>query len=77
MAKRWMCEECERIFEDSELLIAPNPFNPEAEIVGCPFCKSVDQFSEICDEPGCNMVTTCGFPTPIGYRRTCSKHSQI
>jgi hypothetical protein len=30
-----------------------------------------------CDEPGCSKRTSCGFPTPNGYRRTCGEHSQI
>lgn len=29
---------------------------------------------EMCDEPGCTEPTSCGFPTPNGYRRTCGKH---
>ncbi len=29
---------------------------------------------EICDEPGCRELATCGYQTPSGYRRTCGKH---
>jgi hypothetical protein len=29
---------------------------------------------EMCDESGCNEPSTCGTPTPAGYRRTCSDH---
>lgn len=30
----------------------------------------------LCDEPGCYEVTSCGFPTDDGgYRRTCYGHS--
>lgn len=29
---------------------------------------------EMCDEPGCKEPTSCGFPTPNGYRRTCGEH---
>lgn len=30
----------------------------------------------LCDEPGCYEVTSCGFPTDDGgYRRTCYDHS--
>jgi hypothetical protein len=28
----------------------------------------------LCDEPGCKERSTCGFPTPSGYRRTCGEH---
>ncbi len=27
-----------------------------------------------CDEPGCDAETSCGFPSPTGYRRTCGRH---
>ena len=27
-----------------------------------------------CDEPGCERETSCGFPSPTGYRRTCGEH---
>jgi hypothetical protein len=27
-----------------------------------------------CDEPGCAEASTCGWPSPAGYRRTCGKH---
>jgi len=31
---------------------------------------------DLCDEPGCYEVTSCGFPTDDGgYRRTCYDHS--
>lgn len=27
-----------------------------------------------CDEPGCGRGSDCGWPSPTGYRRTCSLH---
>jgi hypothetical protein len=27
-----------------------------------------------CDEPGCERETSCGWPSPAGYRRTCGEH---
>jgi len=27
-----------------------------------------------CDEPGCDNETSCGWPSPAGYRRTCGVH---
>jgi len=32
------------------------------------------EWQERCDEPGCTREATAGFPTPEGYRRTCSEH---
>ena len=29
----------------------------------------------LCDEPGCMEHATCGTPTGIGYRWTCSEHN--
>lgn len=35
-----------------------------------------DVMPEVCDEPGCLEFVSCGWPTPAGYRSTCSKHYQ-
>jgi predicted nucleic acid-binding Zn-ribbon protein len=72
--ERWQCNDCGEIYDDPELLTAPNPFDDSLIIVGCPNCKSVGDFMEICDEPNCNRPASCGFPTPDGYRRTCGDH---
>lgn len=79
----WGCKNCGWIGKNKDLLCAPNPFltgekfpTPE-EILGCPKCKSVENFVNVCDEPGCRDESSCGFPTTSGYRRTCSKHSRI
>lgn len=74
---RWECGGCDSIYHITELLTALNPFNPEEEIRGCPNCKSIGDFNQICDEPGCVQVTSSGFPSKIHsiYRRTCSDHS--
>jgi len=71
---RWRCTECVTIFEEDVLLKAPNPFSPQEDIVGCPVCKAVDNFHDVCDEPGCKADTSCGFPINGGYRRTCHEH---
>ena len=77
---RWRCEECGTVTPEPLLLKAPNPFNPSDVIVGCPRCKSVDQFERLCDEPGCTRNVSCGWPTGDesdswgGYRMTCGKH---
>jgi hypothetical protein len=71
---RWRCKECYWVGHDDELLSAPNPFNAEAVIYGCPQCHEVDPFEQLCDVPECNAEATCGWPGPDGYRRTCGKH---
>lgn len=73
---RWKCGCCDTITIRKDLLVAPNPFLPQDIILGCPVCKTVDDFTAVCDEPGCTQEGTCGFPTDAGYRRTCSEHSE-
>jgi hypothetical protein len=78
--KQWRCTNCLQISLQPELLTGPSPFDPEDILTGCPKCKSVDGFDEICDEPGCKQRAHCGWPTDSdndefgGYRRTCSQH---
>lgn len=74
MSNKWKCQECAVVV--SEYLVAPNPFDATDSIIGCPNCKSVNSLLEVCDEPGCAEYSSCGFPTPTGYRRTCGKHYQ-
>jgi len=73
---QWRCEDCGWRGNQTQLLRAPNPFDPECEIVGCPQCKSVNGFENMCDEPGCKELATCGWPSNAGYRRTCHAHYQ-
>ena len=70
----FICSECGQKTAESELLTAPNPFNPEDTICGCPKCLSAGEFVGACDEPGCNEESSMGTPTPTGYRHTCYKH---
>lgn len=74
---KFRCDECEAIHQAVDLLVAPNPFDSQDVISGCPDCKSVGQFTEICDEPECKREAGCGFPTENGYRRTCYQHSDF
>jgi len=71
---KWKCTSCDSISIDANLLKAKNPFDETLIITGCPVCKDVAGFTEICDEPNCVRNATCGFPTPEGYRRTCGEH---
>ena len=68
------CQECAYICNTSDILRAPNPFDKDDNVSGCPECKSVDSFVRVCDEPGCNREVACGTPTPAGYRQTCGRH---
>ncbi len=73
---RFRCDECGWIGDESEIITAPNPFEALEVVSGCPRCKAVDQFTNTCDEPGCDKDAGCGWPTKDGgYRRTCYEHS--
>lgn len=74
MKKEWVCEDCDKYVADADLLHAPNPFEPEDEIVGCPHCKGVGPFTQACDEDDCKKNAGCGWPSPDGYRNTCYEH---
>jgi hypothetical protein len=73
---RWLCNACGWNGNDADLLLAPSPFDAADTVVGCPSCRAVNEVENACDEPGCSMPATCGFPAPGGYRRTCGKHMQ-
>lgn len=76
LSERWRCHDCGAITPDAELLHAPSPFDPDDELTACPRCRGVAQFDLLCDEPGCDKVGSCGWPTPHGgYRRTCYQHA--
>ena len=78
--KRWRCEACDSISLATELLTAPNPFNPEQLLTGCPICKHAEGFTKLCDRSGCDRVATCGFPVGPelgGYWRTCDRHFDL
>ena len=63
---------------EDEKLIAPNPFDPENDIlIGCPVCLDVNCLGVCCDEPGCWELVSTGTPTPEGYRSTCYKHRPV
>jgi hypothetical protein len=72
---KWRCPDCKTVTQDSKLLRAPNPFRPEDIITGCPGCRGVVEFDEMCDAEGCNNAASCGWPSEQGYRRTCYQHS--
>ena len=46
--------------------------------VECPHCVVIHEWPcptiPRCDEPGCEQEATCGWPSDVGYRRTCGGH---
>jgi len=60
--------------DESSILHAPNPFDPNYTVNGCPSCFSINTIIYACDEPDCWQEATCGTPTEDGYRQTCGKH---
>lgn len=71
---RWQCNECEGYYDQADILIAPNPFDPEDTISGCAFCKAVNSFQRACDVVGCERLASNGSPTPQGYTWRCFDH---
>ena len=74
-SNRIKCVNCNSVFRDDELLIAPHPFLENEEICGCPFCREVEGFDLVCDAPGCQNTIAVGRTWPDGvYRNTCHQH---
>ena len=69
-----VCNKCYWQGQEEELLKAPNPFDKDEILLGCPICFGVDCFEYICDEKGCTLRRSCGTPSEEGYRHTCYKH---
>lgn len=70
---KWRCE-CGFLVFASELLTAPNPFDVEDTLHGCPLCKRVNALERACDEPGCGNLSCAGTPHPGGYKFHCHLH---
>ena len=71
---RWRCKECCWRGEQKDIKRAPNPFDTEREVWGCPSCLDVECLEQVCDVEGCWEMYSCGWPSPTGYRQTCGKH---
>lgn len=69
---RWECECCGWRGLGSDLLKAPNPFGGTDEVIGCPNCKTIGEFTNACDV--CWKPATCGGMTDLGYKRMCGEH---
>ena len=72
---RWKCDVCGHISQESELLVGKSPFRDDDDVVGCPKCRMIPNFIEMCDE--CDHDAACGTPIEGGYRRTCGEHRPI
>lgn len=72
---KWLCTECDKTC--SEPLTAPNPFDPEDQIHGCPHCKSAQSLVGACQVGDCDRQATMGTPGAHGFRYicTCSQHA--
>ena len=81
MTVYFRCDQCRHIMPEDDVLMPKLPAHPKTgieEVVSqCPQCGCVEEFTNICDEPGCKREAGCGFPTENGYRRTCGEHSEI
>lgn len=72
-ADKWICQECGFIGPIDAFDKVPDPRGPDTWTV-CPKCRQPENVVAACDEPGCKQASTCGFPIPDGYRRTCGDH---
>jgi hypothetical protein len=74
--EKWRCKECDHVCTNATMLTAPNPFNSEWVIHGCPECKAVDQLVAACAAEGCYADASCGCTHKDGvYRHTCHRHA--
>lgn len=76
-----ICTECEWRGHLSEIDHVydpkPNPGMAPEHWQVCPRCRTPEHIAPVCDEPDCWRVSTCGFNTAEGYRRTCGSHYVI
>lgn len=75
--QRWVCEECDGICGDDDVLIAPNPFDPKYIISGCPHCREPNCLTAACADIHCKSRAGGGYPKAFGYRWLwlCWNHS--
>ena len=69
---KWQCPHCSWLGKTEDMLEAPSPFDKTDTLIGCPQCKMVCEFINLCDE--CDKEATCGLPHPDGYKRLCYDH---
>lgn len=74
------CDYCGHVMAESDVLqtpVARPKGGAPAFVSQCPECGECNSFTNVCDEPGCRLEATSGWPTEHGYRRTCGRHSRI
>jgi hypothetical protein len=80
MARRpaiFRCDDCDHVMLETEILRASVPHPKGDRLIflnQCPECGECQNFTNMCDEPGCKSTADCGWPSEGGYRRTCGKH---
>lgn len=74
---RCSAEGCNWIGVQDDLLFAENPFNPDAEVYGCPMCLSVNTVFDVCDEPGCDAFAVVISELSGRRRKTCRVHLSV
>ena len=70
------CNECGNVFETTQMLKAPSPFDPDDVLCACPKCKTPEVLQAICQVEGCKGEATCGKPTKHGYLHLCRYHDR-
>jgi len=68
------CTECATETPRDDLIKFPDPEMAENYWTICPFCREAEQFERMCDAFNCDQTSSCGTPTPDGYRITCYEH---
>ena len=73
------CNCCETLVTERAIVSIyvdhPKPGRDRVRVSQCPECGECEQFTNMCDEPGCHAEASSGWPTTNGdYRRTCGVH---
>lgn len=70
-----VCCECDAIVPLGKELAAPNPFDRDERIEGCPECREINTLVLACPWDGCTRVVSMGMRHADGvYRSTCTTH---
>lgn len=64
--EKWLCDCCGDVCDKP--LSAPNPFDFDDYLQGCPSCKRAETLTQACQFPGCKRAASSGTPGAHGYR---------
>ena len=67
------CNKCGHKCSADDLLKGFNPFSGY-NLLGCPECYALDDYTVACEVDDCWKKATCGTPTNEGYKQTCGEH---